>query len=159
MNGPEKTVVWADMPLPQNPYPAYDFVSLGLGGGIETTEFFVPVVHYTKSIFEEKQPMSEGVKGGRAIDLLPQTATTIKARNADAAKNLKGGGSEAVDRAFLHPIKVLGSFLNVPILHFLLGLCGSIRTASEAVYKDRRKGINKITKGRKHFLHKTAKEI
>ncbi len=71
---------------------------------METTEFYVPVQHSVKSIFEEKQPMSEEKDGGRAMDLIQSSPQAYKSRNQMSGKNLRGGG--VVENAFMHPIKV-----------------------------------------------------
>ncbi len=121
MEGPAQTVIWADLPFANNPFPSVEFPTFGLGGETETTLIYVPVPNSApKNIHMVEKQISEGIAGGRAHDLIiPQTATQKKAE----AENMKGGGASSVRNAFQHPIKVQRRFL-VIFLYFFLSIAG-----------------------------------
>ncbi len=106
MFGPEQTVIWGDLPFPNNPYPAIDFATFGLGGGSHTTYFYVPAAEVNKNVHMVQKDMSQIIKGGRSYDrIIPQTS------HERQAENMKGGGADLIRAAFERPIKVLNPLL------------------------------------------------
>ncbi len=101
MLGPEQVVVWADVPFPNNPFPAVDFENYGLAGENQSMFIYVPTRATMTNVREVEKKMSETIKGGRSNDLtIPQTAHLKK------AERMQGRGADPIKAAFQHPVKV-----------------------------------------------------
>ena len=104
MLGPDQVVIWTDLPYPNNPFPAVEFENLGLGGGTQSMFVYVPRQEASQNVHLVEKQMSEGLKGGRTTDLLPDPKVHIK--KTKKAKTMRGAGAARIRHAFEHPIKV-----------------------------------------------------